>query len=769
MYQKSFICYLFELIIILLLLLLLPVGTRAETISSETENSTAAVSGITINDYYNSVADNGTLFLPVTTTVANATLTCSSSNTSVATVCMSGNNVMVMAINPGVTSVYVSCITEDGVLHFDTCLVYVYMQSGVYYIRNESTDYCIETENACINNFANVQMNDEETSVTNKPGRFCQLWKITYLGSGYYSIRPLHNLSMGLYLSGNDVCIYSIGTSDTLSGVPTAAQWKLDCKNGAFVFYNRSQSAKLITIQNGSSAIGAQLIGQTYSSTNTSQQWIFEAESNHIMQPFIYDGTGHIADTVYLALDETRAFSYDNESSFLRVVNYALDLSSPSLYFVPGGNSIIRVDASSKNITGLNAGTSTVSAEWHINGHTYSDAFYVEVMPIANGTYFLQNKQTRQYARVEANSAGTQIYQGAFTGENRQRWTITHLGDGSYSIKQYSGGYLGVINNSSGLDVNVVLHSSATSSGTQWYIDTTTSGAYKLTAKCGVANDYVLATESSETTNDVKLIQGDYILNNSYRDEWIIYAPQYTLSVMHYYDLGYEARFGNAQVNIEEYQSICSAVFLELFNLDTTASVSWYTSCADICTGTPVAFADLSSNCTHENIDHKTASALCSDLRTQFGVGTDSTVLATWTGHVLDNNRCDSSSNTHTIRLSIHATTYENANYTNKPTAVIRYESIFSLLHELSHQLGAPDHYCYDLSSSNCGNPTNDCWRCDNYLEEEPVCIMDRRMDDIESRLNSGNLEGLYCDQCLSSSNEKGIPYQLALRLEQEN
>ena len=88
---------------------------------------------------------------------------------------------------------------------------------------------------------------------------------------------------------------------------------------------------------------------------------------------------------------------------------------------------------------------------------------------------------------------------------------------------------------------------------------------------------------------------------------------------------------------------------------------------------------------------------------------------------------------------------------------VIRYERIYTLLHELSHQLGAPDHYCYDESSENCNNPSNDCWRCDRGLTEEPVCLMSKRMDDLEQRLYSGNLEDVYCEQCRSSTNDKGI------------
>ena len=54
-------------------------------------------------------------------------------------------------------------------------------------------------------------------------------------------------------------------------------------------------------------------------------------------------------------------------------------------------------------------------------------------------------------------------------------------------------------------------------------MQTTASGAYKIIPKTGEANDYVLATSTSLGTNNADLVQGDYILNNSYRDEWYLY------------------------------------------------------------------------------------------------------------------------------------------------------------------------------------------------------------------------------------------------------
>ena len=138
-----------------------------------------------------------------------------------------------------------------------------------------------------------------------------------------------------------------------------------------------------------------------------------------------------------------------------------------------------------------------------------------------------------------------------------------------------------------------------------------------------------------------------------------------------------------------------------------------------------------------------------------YNAGNDTTAKIAWTGHVLESRSSCSYSSQHVIIMTIGMVT-DNSN-NNKTPDVIRYERIYTLLHETSHQLGAPDHYCYDESSSNCNNPTNDCWRCDNGLSSEPDCIMTNRIDDIEDKLLAGNIDTLYCDQCKSSTHSKGI------------
>ena len=146
---------------------------------------------------------------------------------------------------------------------------------------------------------------------------------------------------------------------------------------------------------------------------------------------------------------------------------------------------------------------------------------------LENGTYFLKNKQTGRYADIKGPTMalGTTIHQWQFHGGNSQEWVFDYLGDGYYSIRSNNSSspyYLGVKNDSTGLDVDIVLRTGTITDGMKWRIELTQNGAYKIIPKTGEASGYVLATSTSNTTNGAKLIQGDYIDNNSYRDEWII-------------------------------------------------------------------------------------------------------------------------------------------------------------------------------------------------------------------------------------------------------
>lgn len=127
------------------------------------------------------------------------------------------------------------------------------------------------------------------------------------------------------------------------------------------------------------------------------------------------------------------------------------------------------------------------------------------------------------------------VVQYDFEGSASQRWIFTlNSSTGYYSIRSANSAYhyMAVQNDSTFNDMPIVIMGATESTltdGMKWRGTKLPDGAYKITPKTGEANDYVLATSTSFEINNAGLVQGDYINNNSYRDEWIFEMRSETL------------------------------------------------------------------------------------------------------------------------------------------------------------------------------------------------------------------------------------------------
>lgn len=193
-------------------------------------------------------------------------------------------------------------------------------------------------------------------------------------------------------------------------------------------------------------------------------------------------------------------------------------------------------------VIGCSAGTATITAiyssELGLLGVTTArcEVTVSSDLVLENGTNFLKNKQTNRYADIKGPTmaSGTTIHQWKFHGGNSQQWILTNLGDGYYSIKSNNSStpyYLGVKNDSTGLNVDIVLRTGALTDGMKWKIVQTKNGAYKIIPKTGESSDYILGTSTSNATNGAKLIQGAYVDNDSYRDEWCIHLVEHVVAI----------------------------------------------------------------------------------------------------------------------------------------------------------------------------------------------------------------------------------------------
>lgn len=398
-------------------------------------------------------------------------------------------------------------------------------------------------------------------------------------------------------------------------------------------------------------------------------------------------------------------------------------------------------------VTGKSQGQTYLSA--------YVDGSYItatiKVGDLEEGTYFLKNKGTSMYMELENASTidGAPIEQQTFDGQRPSQWIIAMESTGVYSIRcAYTGKYIGVEDSSTEVHAAIKQYSSiANQKGRQWYIAITTSGAYRFTPRSALT--LALAVPSSgSTVSGTNLSQILYTDNANYRDEWIT-EKKYILYTNHYYDQGYGVRFGSLDTStnlLSGYQGTVSNRLMNIFKVEIVPNYITYTSSADTCKITAygaVAFSNLAATCLHSPT-HLTTTVLRNDLDN--GTITQSVII--WTGHILTNNPA---SNSNSARYSIvitprHTTDSDNG-YINKTSEEIAQQSIFTLIHETSHQIGAHDHYCYGTTSSaRCSNSY--CDICVYGYSSARSCIMSYRYD--ISELTDSEM---YCVDCLSTIN----------------
>lgn len=478
---------------------------------------------ISLNYSYLSMIEGTTITITAATYPSNLEVIWSTDNTSVATVSSTG---VVTAKKAGKVSVMAAFVDANGVIFSATCTVYVYIPNGVYYIKNYASDYYLHAQSGKALNYTNVCQFSKYSDSTDETIRIRQMWKIYHLGDGRYSIRPMHKLNMALDVTGNNVDIYKIGTTDTLSGVPDYAEWTIEWYSNGYVFRKCGSNDYALQIENASTAINANVIADKYSSSLLCNRWSLIKVVSPPTGILMYDtSSGYTvsAPTKYVTPNETRALSTLN----LEPAFYSGDSISQAFFWFTS-NSNVSANGTTGEITSRSPGTVTVTCGKNHGNEYYNVQYTIVVTEIPNGTYYIKNKRTERYADIQGPtmSAGTLIHQYEYHGGNSQRWIFTHLGDGTYSIKSANSSssyYMGVKDDSTANDAAVVLRSGNITSGMKWKIEKTSKGAYKIIPKTGESNNRVLAVGwYAANVNGIDIEQRDYVNDENYKDEWHI-------------------------------------------------------------------------------------------------------------------------------------------------------------------------------------------------------------------------------------------------------
>ena len=226
----------------------------------------------------------------------------------------------------------------------------------------------------------------------------------------------------------------------------------------------------------------------------------------------------------------------------------------------------------------------------------------------------------------------------------------------------------------------------------------------------------------------------------------------YIMTEYHYYDQGYNIRFGSASDKIYDYASVLNDVMMELFGLKVCSYVEAYTSAADQCKiwryGS-VKSSNLSSSCPasgkHNSKSCLETTHIRDTMLTDKGRGTNIITKTIWTGHIMDGHLTDRSHSENKVTQSIIITTCNTVNdvtFTNKSSYEIRKCDVHALVHESAHQLSANDHYCYgkDPITGVCKNDY-----CDVCFEDKdpPFCVMSEVLN-----VETNAVNDLFCSEC---------------------
>ena len=384
---------------------------------------------------------------------------------------------------------------------------------------------------------------------------------------------------------------------------------------------------------------------------------------------------------------------------------------------------------------------------------------------IPNGTYYIKNRGNGSYLHAPTGSLGKVLLSDHQNSEN-QKWTITQVSNGKYFITSAQSGALAISGSTPTDGAFVYTEPNMAQPRFWWSIERTESGSFKIQCSTAASYDYVLK-DGDTIAGRHYAANGEYCDDTDFLDEWYISDSKYTYSVTHYYDQGYICRFATEDTTafelIRYYQDTASEILLDRFALKVEAS--YYTraaSAADTCKTLPLEFEALDDFCNH-SVDHLSRHSNVSGI----AYGTPTTTKVVWTGHILYARETDENgkyiitdirpSGSYADQYKIIITPsqtvirhdvndnelIDEGDYCeNKPQSEIESESIFSLLHEISHQLGALDHRCPDPDSEGCPNIA--CYQHKPNIAEEK-CVMYQRFDITAEN----SYEDIYCEFCI--------------------
>lgn len=305
---------------------------------------------ISLNYNTKTITSGSSSTLTATTTLPNAIVAWSSSNTGVATVTANGNQCTINALHAGNATIRASVTNSDGITEYAECMLYVYITGGVYYVKNFNSACYLTMSSDIEENLTTYQYSLIGSPDTNK---IRQMWYISHLGGGKYTIRPYYRRSRYLYAYGG-----SVKTCEG-STVTNEMKWKIEWVNGNYVIKNCQNGYYSMQIDNGSTVTGANVVVGTYTS---SSRWVITKVSSPPSGIYFYDRIHSVVvSTTIKCIDPSTTCSLIDLD--LIAVPYTTYTENQNMTSWESSDTSIATVDNSGAVTGVSPGVATITAK----------------------------------------------------------------------------------------------------------------------------------------------------------------------------------------------------------------------------------------------------------------------------------------------------------------------------------------------------------------------------------------------------------------------
>lgn len=383
-------------------------------------------------------------------------------------------------------------------------------QTGPYYLNNKGNQsFLTYTEDFEVG-MARGRVADLGTSME---------WVLSYQGDGKYALSPSDYESIW-YLN------YSGGLSLCTGNPVTHSTWTVMTDNTDFVFRNvyypdtaLSYTTDVYTMIDN---VGCNELAETVTSINdtavtTPFKWRMIHKSAYVEFPLIT--------LTEIALEPEQVDMYE----YLNADNYSLTDPSSDLYiYGVGGTTCTVVNGVITPVTP--GGSFTINVNHRPSAQFVS--FTVYIMPLAEGMYFIKNKEIGKYMQIDNddepghNTSGSIMELWGYDGGDYQKWNVIYIGNGYYTISSVKSGLALSVPSGSTDDSEVALvqESYSSTSRMMWKITKLSTGSYVLRPKSGedYDSDWCMCAGNQflGVTDGLNVEQRTYDDNDIYKDEW---------------------------------------------------------------------------------------------------------------------------------------------------------------------------------------------------------------------------------------------------------